>query len=304
MINNFKEIYIEKKGEIIKTPLSFQNAKELMTYIEKICYSVGRRIDTSHPYCDSRLASGERVNAIIPPLSLSGPCLTIRKFNQRAVSEYHLLELGTLDMRILNYLKDIVRKRKNILISGGTSSGKTTLLNTLSSFISKSERIITIEDSAELLLQQDHVIRLETRTENIEGVGEVTIRDLLKNTLRMRPDRIIVGECRGKESLDMLQAMNTGHDGSLTTIHANSSLDSLKRLETLAMFADSQLTSKAIREQISSAINYVIQVKRLENGKRVIHEIQEINSLNERTQSFRSQDIVRYREKERDWVWS
>jgi Flp pilus assembly CpaF family ATPase len=294
MVNNYNNIYIEKQGKVFLSQLSFESNMALMAVIERMCTSVGRRIDESTPYCDARLHDGSRVHAIIPPLALNGPCLTIRKFPKKEINTQKLVEFGSLTTEIVPFLNEIVTKKKNILISGGTGTGKTTLLNCLSSFIPEEERIITIEDSAELRLQQPHIIRLETRKENIENQGAVSMRDLIKNALRMRPDRIIVGECRGGEALDMLQAMNTGHDGSMTTIHSNSPPDALRRLETLVMFASFDLPSRAIREQITSAIHYVIQLKRFANGKRCVSSIYEIQGLNEEKNSFITQKIYEY----------
>ena len=281
MINNSKNIFLEKNGVIISSNLKFDSNENLKGIIERICNQVGRKIDESIPYCDARLPDGSRVHAIIPPLSLDGPCLTIRKFPKKSITFSELIQKNSIENEISSLLKEIVLSKKNILISGGTGTGKTTLLNCLSSFICPKERIITIEDSAELKLQQPHVIRLETRKENIEQKGSICIRELLKNSLRMRPDRIIIGECRGGEALDMLQAMNTGHEGSMTTIHSNSTVDALRRLETLVLFASSHLPSRAIREQISSAIHYIIQLSRNEKGHRYISAIHQMVSLSE-----------------------
>ncbi|MES2615768.1 MAG: CpaF family protein [Bdellovibrionota bacterium] len=286
MVNESKKIYFEKNGVLFLSPLQFNNESDLYSIIERICSSVGRRIDESQPYCDARLKDGSRVHAIIPPLALNGPCLTIRKFPRHEITPEKLLEMGSVTPEMAHFLQKIVVSKKNILISGGTGSGKTTLLNCLSYFIPEHERIITIEDSAELKLQQTHVIRLESRAENIEKKGQVTMRDLLKNCLRMRPDRIIVGECRGGEALDMLQAMNTGHDGSMTTVHANSPLDALRRLETLVLFAEFDLPSRAVREQITSAVHYVVQQSRLVTGQRCVTEIHEIVGLCDSTGKF------------------
>ncbi len=291
MVNETNKIYLEKEGRIYLSPLQFNFAKDLYSIIERICSSIGRRIDESMPYCDARLKDGSRVHAIIPPLALNGPCLTIRKFPKYKITPQKLVEINSVSQEVLSFLEKIIVGKKNILISGGTGSGKTTLLNCLSSFIPNYERIITIEDSAELSLQQGHVIRLESRTENVENKGKVTMRDLVKNSLRMRPDRIIVGECRGGEALDMLQAMNTGHDGSMTTVHANSPLDALRRLETLVLFAEYDLPSQAIREQITSAIHYVIQQSRLPNGHRCITAVHEIIGLCELTAKFLTRPI-------------
>lgn len=286
MVNEYKKIYFEKDGVLYLSPLKFNTESDLSSLIERICSSVGRRIDESMPYCDARLKDGSRIHAIIPPLALNGPCLTIRKFPNHAITAEKLIEIGSISKSLFSFLQEIVSNKKNILISGGTGTGKTTLLNCLSSFIPHHERIITIEDSAELKLQQEHVIRLESRLENVEKKGAVTMRDLVKNSLRMRPDRIIVGECRGGEALDMLQAMNTGHDGSMTTVHANSPVDALRRLETLVLFAEYDLPSRAIREQISSAIHYVIQQTRLANGHRCVTEVDEVIGLCDSTGKF------------------
>lgn len=283
MVNSDSKIYLEKSGIISLSELQYESSLELLSTIERICNKIGRRIDQHTPFCDARLPDGSRVHAIIPPLAIMGPCLTIRKFPKKMISFFDLEQLNTIPKNFSKYLEDVVRSKKNILISGGTGTGKTTLLNCLSAFINHQERIITIEDSAELQLQQPHVIRLECRNANIENQGQITIRDLLKNTLRMRPDRIIIGECRGLEALDMLQAMNTGHEGSMTTIHANSAPDALRRLETLVLFAAEKLPSHAIREQIASAIHIVIQLSRNSEGARFIKGIYEVKEHNENT---------------------
>lgn len=295
MVNQTQKIYLEKSGTLSLSPLSFPNDQDLLAIIERICTSIGRRIDESIPYCDARLKDGSRVHAIIPPLALNGPCLTIRKFPNNPITAQKLVEIKSIPQDILNMLAELVRSKKNILISGGTGSGKTTLLNCLSMFIPNQERIITIEDSAELKLQQEHVIRLESRTENMENKGKVTMRDLVKNSLRMRPDRIIVGECRSGEALDMLQAMNTGHDGSMTTIHANTPADALRRLETLVLFAEYDLPSRAIREQITSAIQYVVQQTRLPSGHRCVTSVHEIKDLCPQTGQFITMAIYEYK---------
>jgi pilus assembly protein CpaF len=291
MVNHAKNIYLERNGTLHLSELKFDSNGSLMAIIERICNQVGRRIDESIPFCDARLSDGSRVHAIIPPLSLNGPCLTIRKFPKHSITFSGLIEKNSIPESTARFLKEIVALKKNILISGGTGSGKTTLLNCLTAFIDPNERIITIEDSAELKLQQPHTIRLESRKENIEQKGSVSIRELVKNALRMRPDRIIIGECRGGEALDMLQAMNTGHDGSMTTIHSNSAQDALRRLETLVLFASSELPSKAIREQIASAIHFVIQLSRHSKGHRCVTAIHEIISLCDISNKFITKPI-------------
>lgn len=279
MVNGYKNIYIEKNGKIIKIDKKFSDDAAVLKAIERIVIPLGRRIDESMPYVDARLSDGSRVNAIIPPLAIDGPTLTIRKFSNKKLTAEDLINYGSITREAVDYLKEAVIKKKNILISGGTGSGKTTLLNILSSFIPEDERIITIEDSAELKLLQEHVVRLEARPANIEGKGEITIRDLVKNALRMRPDRIIVGECRSGETLDMLQAMNTGHEGSMTTVHANSPRDALSRIETMVLMAGVDLPLKAIREQIKGAIDIIIQQSRLKDGSRKVTFISEITGM-------------------------
>lgn len=279
MVNGSDVIYIEKKGRVTLSPYTFTGSQQLMGVIERILAPIGRRIDEKSPYVDARLADGSRVHAIIPPLAIDGPTLTIRKFKKEKLGMDDLIKYGSLTKDISEFLKAVIESRLNVLISGGTGSGKTTLLNILSGMIPNNERIITVEDSAELKLQQDHTVRLEARPANIEGEGEVSIRDLVKCTLRMRPDRIIVGECRSGEALDMLQAMNTGHDGSLTTIHSNNPTDCMRRLETLVMMAGMELPAKAIREQIASAINIIVQQTRLSDGSRKITYITEVGGI-------------------------
>jgi pilus assembly protein CpaF len=276
LVNTYKQVYIERHGRLERTDVIFQDDRHLLQVIDRIVSAVGRRIDDSSPMVDARLPDGSRVNAIIKPLALDGPHLSIRKFKRDALSGDDLLRTESLTEEMLVLLKAIVKARLNVLISGGTGAGKTTLLNILSSFIPVTERIVTIEDSAELQLKQPHVVRLETRPANIEGQGEVPQRILLINSLRMRPDRIIMGECRGAEAIDMLQAMNTGHDGSLTTLHANSPRDALSRLETMISMANLDLPERAMRQQIASAINLVIQVSRLSDGSRKLMQISEI----------------------------
>jgi pilus assembly protein CpaF len=276
LVNTWKHVYIERRGKLEPTDVRFQNDRHLLQVIDRIVSAVGRRIDDSSPMVDARLPDGSRVNAIIKPLAIDGPHLSIRKFKRDALAGEDLLRYDSLTEPMLELLRGCVKARLNILISGGTGAGKTTLLNILSSFIPATDRIVTIEDSAELQLRQPHVVRLETRPANIEGSGEVPQRLLLINALRMRPDRIIMGECRGGEAVDMLQAMNTGHDGSLTTIHSNSPRDALSRLETMIAMASLDLPERAMRQQITSAINIVIQVSRLGDGSRKVMQISEI----------------------------
>ena len=279
LVNSYANIYIERRGKLEKTGITFKDDEHLMRVIERIVSTVGRRIDEAQPMVDARLPDGSRVNAIIPPLAIDGPVLSIRRFGADPLRMPQLIENGALTREIAILFEMCVRARLNILISGGTGAGKTTLLNALSAFIPVDERIVTIEDSAELQMQQPHVVRLETRPSNIEGKGEVSQRDLVKNALRMRPDRIVVGEVRGAEAIDMLQAMNTGHDGSLTTIHANSPRDSLGRLETMIQMTGMRLSDRAMRQQIASALDLVIQVARLTDGTRRITSISEITGM-------------------------
>jgi pilus assembly protein CpaF len=276
MVNGPDAIYVERAGKIHSTDARFADGEQLRRTIDKIVARVGRRVDESSPYVDARLPDGSRVNAIIPPLAIHGAALTIRKFSADPFTDQDLRAFGTLDMRTSRFLEACVQGRVNILVSGGTGAGKTTTLNVLSSYLPLDERIITIEDAAELRLQQPHVVSLEYRPQNIEGRGEVTIRDLVRNALRMRPDRIVVGEVRGGEALDMLQAMNTGHDGSISTIHANSPRDVLSRLETMTLMAGMDLTVRAVREQIASAIDLIVHQARLQDGSRRITHITEI----------------------------
>lgn len=276
LVNGYNYIYVERRGKLERSSVRFTDNAHLLKIIEKIASGVGRRIDESCPMVDARLPDGSRVNAIIAPLSLDGPSLSIRKFAKDPIRVHHLIEFGAITPEIAQVLEGMVKARLNILISGGTGTGKTTFLNVLSSFIPYDERIITIEDSAELQLQQEHVVRLETRPPNLEGMGEITQRDLVRNALRMRPERIILGEVRQGEALDMLQAMNTGHDGSLATIHANSPRDALTRLETMVSMAGLNIPDKAIRHQISSAIDVVIQLARLSDGSRKMMGLHEI----------------------------
>lgn len=279
MVNRPDLIYIERKGKIQRAKETFTDNASVLRAIERIVLPLGRRIDESQPYVDARLPDGSRVNAVIPPLAIDGPNITIRKFAKKKLTIKELVENGSVSFEAAEFLKNAVASRKNILIAGGTGSGKTTLLNILSGFIPDDERIITVEDSAELQLTQEHVLRLETRPANIEGKGEVTIRDLVKNALRMRPDRIVVGECRGGEALDMLQAMNTGHEGSMTTVHANSPRDALTRLDVLVLMAGYDLPVKAVREQIRSAIDLIVQQSRLKDGSRKITAIAEVTGM-------------------------
>jgi pilus assembly protein CpaF len=279
MVNGLDPIYIERFGKIYKTEALFLSEVHLRRVIERIVSQVGRRIDESSPMVDARLLDGSRVNAVIPPLALDGPALTIRKFSQDAYTVDDLVSFGTLSSETVEFLDACVRGRLNILISGGTGSGKTTLLNVLSSLIPNDERIVTIEDAAELRLVQDHVVRLESRPANLEGRGQITIRDLVRNSLRMRPDRIVVGEVRSGEALDMLQAMNTGHEGSLSTLHANSPRDALSRLETMVLMAGMDLPVRAIREQAASALDFIVHLTRLRDGTRRVTHITEINGM-------------------------
>ena len=279
LVNSYSSIYIERRGKLEKTLISFKDDEHLRRVIERIVSTVGRRIDEAQPMVDARLPDGSRVNAIIPPLALDGPVLSIRRFGVEPLRMPALIENGALTREIAILFEMCVRARLNIIISGGTGAGKTTLLNALSAYIPADERIVTIEDSAELQLQQPHVVRLETRPPNIENKGEVTQRDLVRNALRMRPDRIVIGEVRGGEAIDMLQAMNTGHDGSLTTIHANTPRDALARLETMIQMTGMRLSDRAMRQQISSAVHLVIQVARLTDGTRRITSISEITGM-------------------------
>jgi pilus assembly protein CpaF len=292
LVNTHSRIYIERRGKLESTNVAFKDDEHLMRVIERIVSSVGRRIDESSPMVDARLADGSRVNAIIPPLSIDGPVLSIRRFGSEPLRMNALIENRALTREIADMLEMCVRARLNMLISGGTGAGKTTLLNALSAYIPEDERIVTIEDSAELQLQQPHVVRLETRPPNIEGRGEVTQRDLVRNALRMRPDRIVIGEVRGGESIDMLQAMNTGHDGSLTTVHANTPRDALARLETMIQMTGMRLSDRAMRQQIASAINMVVQVARLSDGSRRITSISEITGMEGDTITM--QEIFQY----------
>lgn len=293
LINRFDEVFVERRGLLEPVSTRFKDDKHLLRIIQKIVSAVGRRVDESSPYVDARLADGSRVNAIIPPLAIDGPALSIRKFSRNWISIDRLVEFDTIPKAMAEVLHAIVGTRRNVLISGGTGSGKTTLLNAMSSFIGDRERILTIEDSAELQLQQRHVVRLETRPPNIEGKGEVTQRDLVKNALRMRPDRIIVGEVRAGEAFDMLQAMNTGHDGSMTTVHANTPRDALSRVEQMIGMSGVDISPRAAQSQIASAINVVIQIERLIDGRRRVVSLSEITGMEGETITM--QEIFRYR---------
>jgi len=279
MVNGAKNIYIERAGRLLREPVAFENNDHVMRIIERIVAPLGRRIDESSPYVDARLPDGSRVNAVIPPISLVGPVLTIRKFSKNPISVDQLIQFGSITPEAIQFLDACVKSRLNIIISGGTGSGKTTFLNVLSAFIPGDERIVTIENAAELQLRQEHVVTLESRPSNIEGRGEVTIRHLVINALRMRPDRIIVGEIRDEAALDMLQAMNTGHDGSMTTAHSNSPRDTLARLETMTLMAGMELPVRAIREQVSSAIDLVVHQARMRDGSRKITNITEVSGM-------------------------
>ena len=294
MVNGPSQVYVERDGKLVLTDCTFINDASVNSIIERIVSPIGRRIDESQPYVDARLADGSRVNAIIHPLSLIGPCITIRKFSKDPFSVQDLVNFGTLTSDIAGFLNTCVQLRKNIIVSGGTGSGKTTLLNVLSSYLPNDERILTIEDAAELRLSQEHLVRLEARPANIEGRGAVAIRDLVRNALRMRPDRIVVGECRGAEALDMLQAMNTGHEGSLTTIHANTPRDALSRLETMILMAGMDLPVRAIREQVGSAVHIICQISRFSDGTRKVSRITEVVGMEQ--DRITLQDLFEYRQ--------
>ena len=276
MINGPDQIYVEQGGKLVLTDKKFRDEEHLMNIIDRIVSQVGRHVDESSPMCDARLPDGSRVNVIVPPLSLVGPVVTIRKFGKKPITAQQLVKFGSITPNMLSFLEACVKGKLNIIVSGGTGSGKTTLLNVLSSFINDDERIVTIEDAAEVQLKQEHVITLEARPANLEGKGAITIRNLVKNALRMRPDRILVGEVRSEETLDMLQAMNTGHDGSLTTIHANTPRDSIARIETMVMMSGMELPLKAIRDQVASAIDLIIQQSRLRDGTRKVTSVSEV----------------------------
>ena len=294
MVNKFDEIYIEKGGKLTKSNVVFSSDDAVMSAIERIVSPLGRRIDESSPLVDARLKDGSRVNAIIPPLALRGPCLTIRKFSKKKLTDQDMIKFGAVNENMMKFLKMAVIHRKNIVISGGTGSGKTTLLNVLSNYIPETERIVTVEDAAEMKLSQPHIVSLEARPPNMEGKGAIPIRDLVKNCLRMRPDRIVVGECRGGEALDMLQAMNTGHDGSLTTAHANTPRDLIARLEVMVMMSGMELPSKAIREQVASAVDIVVQQTRFSDGSRKVVNITEITGTE--GDMVQMQDIFRFQQ--------
>jgi len=279
MVNGPKQVYIEKKGKLIKTDITFTDDEHVMRIIDRIVAPLGRRVDESSPMVDARLKDGSRVNVVIRPLALNGPTITIRKFRKDKLTVQDLVRFGSMSQDMADFLAACVQARLNIVVAGGTGSGKTTLLNVLSSFIPEDERIITVENAAELQLRQEHVVTLESRPPNVEGKGEVTIRDLVINCLRMRPERIIVGECRGGETLDMLQAMNTGHDGSMTTIHANTPRDAVSRIETMCLMAGMDLPARAIREQIASAIHVFVQQSRLKDGSRKVTQITEVAGM-------------------------
>src|SRR5881396_216538 len=279
MVNNPHQIYVERGGRVTQSPVVFESAAQMRQVIDRIVSTVGRRVDESSPMCDARLRDGSRVNVVLPPLAIDGPCMTIRKFSRDKLRPEDLLSIGSASPQMMDFLRAAVRSRLSILVSGGTSSGKTTLLNILSSFIPPDERIVTVEDSAELQLRQTHVIRLESRPPNVEGKGAIEIRDLVRNALRMRPDRIIVGECRGGEALDMLQAMNTGHEGSMSTVHANTPYDAFGRLETMVLMAGADLPVRAIQKQVASAIDIVVQAERVRGGARKIVSIAEVTGL-------------------------
>ena len=279
MVNGPKKVFIEKNGQVSKSGVTFDDDDHVNRIIDRIILPLGRRVDADSPTVDARLPDGSRVNAVVRPVSIDGPCITIRKFKKDKLSIQQLIQYGSLSGNMAEFIRACVISRLNIVISGVTGSGKTTLLNVLSSFIPENERIVTIEDAAELQLQQDHVLRLETKVANVDGRGSVTIRDLVRNSLRMRPDRIVVGECRGGEALDMLQAMNTGHDGSLTTLHANTPRDALSRIETMVLMAGMDLPLKVVRQQISSAVDLIIQQTRLKDGSRKVTAITEVAGM-------------------------
>jgi pilus assembly protein CpaF len=293
MVNGPGRVYAETNGTLFLTEVRFSSEAELRELIERVVEAVGRRIDEQTPFCDARLPDGSRVNATLPPASIDGPTLTIRKFARDRLRVADLIRKGTGTATLFGFLRACVLARANLLVSGGTGSGKTTLLNVLSSFVPEAERIVTIEDAAELQLDQDHVVRMESRPPGLDGTGRISIRDLVVNSLRMRPDRIVVGECRGPEALDMLQSMNTGHDGSMTTLHANTPRDALSRLETLVLMAGMDLPHRAIRQQIASAIDVIVQIARLRDGSRRITDVVEVLGMEEETVTL--QEVFRFR---------
>ncbi len=294
LVNGPFKVYVERRGKLEKTEVKFRDNDHLLQIIDRIVSKVGRRVDETSPLCDARLPDGSRVNAVIQPIALDGPSLSIRRFGTNPLKLEDLLNYKAVTPEMAMLLEGAIKARLNVIISGGTGSGKTTLLNTLSAFIPGDERLVTIEDAAELQIQQDHVVRMETRPPNIEGKGAISTRDLVRNSLRMRPDRIIVGECRGSEALDMLQAMNTGHSGSMTTLHANTSRDALSRLETMIMMAGTELPVKAMRQQISSAVDLIIQINRLQGGPRKMTSITEV--MNMEQDVIIMQEVFRYRQ--------
>lgn len=303
MVNGPNKVFVERMGRLELTDFRFPRESDLLSLIERLVAQCGRRIDESQPSCDARLADGSRLHAIIPPLSLNGPTLTIRRFPRNRLGSADLVKRGALPEELLVVLEELVAGRESMLISGGTGAGKTTLLNVLSSFIPDDERIITIEDSAELQLQKSHVVRLEARNANLEGRGGVSLRELVRHSLRMRPDRIIVGECRGAEAFDMLQAMNTGHEGSMTTVHANSPRDALRRVETLVLMAGMDLPLRAIRELVVSGIRYVIQQERLVGGARKVTKVLRVLGLEGPHQDYVTEDVVRFDSEKETWTW-
>jgi pilus assembly protein CpaF len=292
MVNGADKVFVERGGKLIKEDCTFISDRHVREVIERIVLPLGRRIDDGSPIVDARLKDGSRVNAVIPPLALDGPIITIRKFSSKKLTPEDLIRFGSANQQIIDYLRNAVMSHRNIVISGGTGSGKTTLLNIIASFIPEDERVVTIEDAAELSLARDHVVRLESRPSNLEGKGAISIRELVKNALRMRPDRIVIGECRGGEALDMLQAMNTGHDGSLTTGHANTPIDMVRRLEIMVLLSGVELPVRAIREQISSAIHIVVQQSRLVDGRRKITSVAELAGMDGDTVKLR--EIFKY----------
>lgn len=298
LVNGHETVFVERFGVLERVGTRFQDEKHLLRIIQKIVSAVGRRVDESSPFVDARLADGSRVNAIVAPLAIDGSLLSIRKFSKKPISMGRMVELGSMPQAMADLLMGVVQGRRNVIISGGTGSGKTTMLNALSTFIDERERIVTIEDSAELQLQQEHVARLETRPPNIEGKGEVSQRDLVKNALRMRPDRIILGECRGGEAFDMLQAMNTGHDGSMTTVHANTPRDALSRIEQMVGMSGIDISARSARSQIASAINVVLQIGRLSDGKRKVLSVSEVTGMEGETITM--QEIFRFKLAGRD----